>query len=179
MDLLLLWKGGGTSSGIALRLLSHPWLHVLFSKDHTGETAPTDIGPRGRILRTIKTEGAHTSSRPKYTWGTPDINNWWGRGQCVFFLWTPGQLTLCLLKPLAHFPPIHYCNGTVWMSQMLLFQLSSKLQLGLCAVFIWVSDRARVSLTPFGKGYPEQGPHLCFHEYEALSFFFFFFFFNV
>ena len=36
--------------------------------------------------------------------------------------------------------------------------------------FTWVSDRARVSLTPFGKGYTEQGPCLCFHEYEALPF---------
>ena len=54
---------------------------------------------------------------------------------------------------------------------MLLFQLSSKLQLGLCAVFTRVSDSARVSLTPFGEGYAEQGPCLCFHEYEALSFF--------
>ena len=32
------------------------------------------------------------------------------------------------------------------------------------------SDRARISLTPFGKGYTEQGPCLCFHEYGALPF---------
>ena len=57
----------GTSSGIALRLLSHPWVHVLSSKDRTGETAPRDIGPRGQTLRTIKTEGTHTSSHSKYT----------------------------------------------------------------------------------------------------------------
>ena len=27
-----------------------------------------------------------------------------------------------------------------------------------------------VSLTPFGEGYIEQGPCLCFHDYGALSF---------
>ena len=56
------------------------------------------------------------------------------------------------------------------MSQMLLFQSSFKLQLGLCAIFTRVSDRARVSLTPFGEGYTKQGPCLCFHEYGALPF---------
>ena len=37
------------------------------------------------------------------------------------------------------------------MSQTLLFQLSSKLQLELCAVFQKISDCARVSLTPLEK----------------------------
>ena len=36
--------------------------------------------------------------------------------------------------------------------------------------FTWVSDRARVSLTPFGEGYTEQSPCLCFHEYGTLPF---------
>ena len=53
------------------------------------------------------------------------------------------------------------------MSQII---ISSKLQLGLCAIFTQVSDCARVSLTPFGERYTEQGPCLCFHEYGALSF---------
>ena len=53
----------GTSSGIALRHLSHPWLHVRSAKDHTGrETAPRGVGLRGRTLKTIRTEGA---------WGSP------------------------------------------------------------------------------------------------------------
>ena len=38
------------------------------------------------------------------------------------------------------------------------------------AVFSGVSDPAKVSLTPFGKGYTEQGPGLCFHEYGTCSF---------
>ena len=49
----------GTSSGIALRLLSHPRVHVQSAKDHIeGETAPRGIGPRGQTLRTIRTEAA-------------------------------------------------------------------------------------------------------------------------
>ena len=56
------------------------------------------------------------------------------------------------------------------MKQTLLFQLSSKLQLGFCAIFARVSDRAKISLTPFGEGYTEQGPCLCFYEYRALTF---------
>ena len=36
--------------------------------------------------------------------------------------------------------------------------------------FTWVSDCARFSLTPFGEGYTEQGPCLCFQEYGALPF---------
>ena len=40
------WKEG-TSSGIMLRLLSHPRVHVWSAKDHTeGETAPRGVGPR-------------------------------------------------------------------------------------------------------------------------------------
>ena len=54
------------------------------------------------------------------------------------------------------------------MSQKVLFQLFFILQLGICAVFTRVSDRFRISITPFGKGYTEQGPCLCFHEYGAL-----------
>ena len=52
----------GTSSRIALRHLSRPWLHVQSAKDHNGgETAPRGTGPRGQTLRTIRTEGAQGS----------------------------------------------------------------------------------------------------------------------
>ena len=37
------------------------------------------------------------------------------------------------------------------MSQTLLFQLFFILQLGFCAIFTQVSNRARISLTPFGE----------------------------
>ena len=52
----------GTSSGIALRHLSHPRLHVWSAKDHTGrETAPRGVGLQGQTLKTIRTEGARGS----------------------------------------------------------------------------------------------------------------------
>ena len=47
----------GISSGIALRHLSHPQLHVQSAKDHTREdTALQGVGPRGWILKTIRTD---------------------------------------------------------------------------------------------------------------------------
>ena len=53
----------GTTSGIALRHLSRPRLHVRSAKDHTGrETACSGVGLRGQTLKTIRTEGA---------WGSP------------------------------------------------------------------------------------------------------------
>jgi len=52
----------GISSGIGLRHLSCPWLHVQSAKDHTGEeTAFRGVGPMGWTLKTIGTEGARGS----------------------------------------------------------------------------------------------------------------------
>ena len=52
----------GTSSGIALRHLSRPQLHVQSAKDHTGrETTPRGVGLRGQTLETIRTEDAQGS----------------------------------------------------------------------------------------------------------------------
>ena len=52
----------GTSSGIALRHLSRPWLHVRSANDHTGEEdALTDTGLRGQTLKTMRTKGAQGS----------------------------------------------------------------------------------------------------------------------
>ena len=48
----------GTSSGIALRHLSCPRLHVWSARDHTGgETAPRNVSFRGRTFKTTRTEG--------------------------------------------------------------------------------------------------------------------------
>ena len=63
----------GTSSGIALRYLSCPWLHVRSVKDHTRrETFPRGVGLRGQTLKTIRTESARGSPHklpvhPNYT----------------------------------------------------------------------------------------------------------------
>ena len=52
----------GTSSGIALRHLSRPQLHVQSAKDHTGrETTPRGVGLSGQTLETIRTEDAQGS----------------------------------------------------------------------------------------------------------------------
>ena len=53
----------GTSSGIALKHLSRPWLHIQFGRDHTQrKTAPRGVGFRGRTLKTIRTKGAWGSA---------------------------------------------------------------------------------------------------------------------
>ena len=52
----------GISSGIDLRPLSRPQLHVQSARDHTGgETALRGIGLRGLTLKTIRTGGAQGS----------------------------------------------------------------------------------------------------------------------
>ena len=52
----------GTLSGIALRHLSRPQLHVQSRKDQTGrETALRGVGLQGQTLKTIRTEGARGS----------------------------------------------------------------------------------------------------------------------
>ena len=52
-----------TSSGIALRHLSHPQFHVRSARGDTArETALRRVGLRGQTLKTIRTEGA---------WGSP------------------------------------------------------------------------------------------------------------
>ena len=69
----------GISSGIALRHLSRPRLHVRSARDHTGgETALRGVWLSGVWLSRpsgLKVPGCpHTSSRPNYTWGTPGVN---------------------------------------------------------------------------------------------------------
>ena len=54
----------GTSSGIALRHLSHPQLCVWYARDHTGgETFPRGAGFRGQTLKTIRTESPQGSHK--------------------------------------------------------------------------------------------------------------------
>ena len=112
--------------------------------------------------------GPHTSSHPNYTWGTPGINNCGGPiRRFPFRYW--GNLLCAYWSPWPTFFPIRFCNGTVWMSQNVLFQLFFILQLGFCAIFTRISDCARISLTPFGDGYSEQGLCFYFHEYGAVG----------
>ena len=98
----------GTSSRIALGCLSLPQLHVRSAKDHTGEeTALQGVGPRGWTLKTIRTEGSQgvpTQAPVLITPEEPQVLIT-VEGPSVNFFWTLGQLFLCSLKPLAHFPP--------------------------------------------------------------------------
>ena len=45
--LVITVESKGISSGIALRLLSHPRLHVSSAKDHTGRDCPLRFRPQG------------------------------------------------------------------------------------------------------------------------------------
>ena len=119
----------GTSSGIALRHPSHHRLPVWSATDHTErETALRGVGLRGQTLKTIRTEGAPGAPAQTLILITPEEDQVLITvgGQSVDFLLDTGALTPCLLKLLAHFLPIHFCNGTVWTSQKVLFQLFFK-----------------------------------------------------
>ena len=127
------------------------------------------VGPRHCTLRTIRTEGAwesHTAPiliTPEEPRALITVCMWGpgGGGLRHFPFGHQGNLLCVYWRPWPTFSPVCFHDGTVWMSQMLLFQLSSKLQLGLCALCTQVSERARVCLTPFGEGYTEQGS--CFY----------------
>ena len=97
----------GISSEVALRDLSHSWLHVRSVKDHTGEeTALWGIGPRGRTedSQDWRFLGVPKPAPILITPEEPWILITVGANQSIFF-WTLGQLSLCSLKPLVHFPP--------------------------------------------------------------------------
>ena len=97
----------GISNEVALSCLSRPLLPVQSVKDHTGgETALRGVGPRGRGLRTIGTEGARgvpTQAPVLITPQEPRVLITGGANPSISF-WMLGQLSLCSLKPLVHFP---------------------------------------------------------------------------
>ena len=85
----------GISSGIALRHLSRPQLHVRSARDHTGgETAPRGVGLRGLTLKTTRTEGARGSPHKLITPEEPWVLITVG-GQSVDFLLDTGA-TYCV-----------------------------------------------------------------------------------
>ena len=174
-----MWEGGASQAGC----LRHPCLDC---KDHTGEeNALWGIGPRVWTLKTIGTKGARgspTSPSLNYTeepWVLTTVVCVWGGGdgeQSVNFFWTLGQLSLRLLKPWSAlllipglFPTIMGLSG--WVKY---YYFTHPLRCnGLRAIFLffsWVSNHARVSLTPSGEWYTEQCPGLCFHKYGTNSF---------
>jgi len=56
------------------------------------------------------------------------VAGWRGGGQSVDVFGHWGNFLCAHWSPWSAFLPIHYCNGTVWMSQMVLFLSSFKLK---------------------------------------------------
>ena len=134
----------GISSGIALRHLSCAWLHVQsVQQPHLCRDCPPKCRPQASDSKgncDWKYPGVPTQASILITPVEPWVLITVG-GQSVdsFAHW---DNFLCAhWSPSFAFLPIHYCNGTVRMSQTLLFHSSFKLQLGICAVFSRVSDR--------------------------------------
>ena len=82
----------GISSGIALRHLSCPWLHVRSARTTLEKRLPSDAQAPGVGLSRqsrLKVPGdPHISPHSNNTWGSPGINNC--GGQSVNFLLDPG-----------------------------------------------------------------------------------------
>ena len=89
-------------------------------------------------------------------------------GQSVDILLDTGATYSMLTEALG--PLSSWSASVMGLSGQVKRYFFCKFWLGFCAIFTGVSDHARVSLTPFGKGYTEQGPCLCFHEYGVLPF---------
>ena len=102
-------------------------------------------------------EGPHTSSHPNYTWGTPSINNC--GGQSVDFILDTGAT----FSVLTEAPGLlsSWSTTLMWLSgwaKCYCFSCPLSCNKDSYAVFSWVSNCARVSLTHFREGYTEQGP---------------------
>ena len=107
----------------------------------TLETALRSISPRGRTLKTIRSEGAWeppTQSSILITSEEPPVVKTavgGGEWQSVDFLLDTEATFSVLTEAPDPLLLIHYHNGALWLSQMLLFPSSFNLQLGLCVVF--------------------------------------------
>ena len=140
------------ASGIALKFLSCPWLHKRSAKT-TLEKRHRPQGLESQGNRDWRCLGVPTQVPVLITPEEPQVLITVEDQSISFGHW-------------GNFLCAHHHNGAVWMSPALLFQSSFKLQLGpyYFLMSFWVF------LTPFGKGYTEQSPGLCFHEYGTCSF---------
>ena len=141
----------GTSSGIALRHLSRPQLHVWSAKDHTGrETAPRGVGFQVGLSRQsglkVPTQ-APVLITPEEPWVLIAVGG--PIRQFPFRYW--GHLLRAYWSPWPTFLPIRSVMGTVWTSQNVLLQCSCPLWLGLGAIFTRVSNCASLP-HPFWGG---------------------------
>ena len=130
-------------------------------------------GLRGRILKTIRTEGAPgvpTQAPVLITPEEPRVLIIVG-GQSVDFLLATGATYSVLTEAPG---PLSSRSASIMglsgRAKRYCFSYSLSCNWDSVLFSCAVSDRARISLTPFGKGYTEQGPCFCFHEYGALPF---------
>ena len=153
----------------------------VFKGPHWRGDCPLRHGPQGSDLQenqdwrcpVVPTQApiliTHEEPQVLITGGV-GLGSGWGEAQISRFPFRHwGNLLHAYWSPWPTFSLIHYSNGAVWKSQTLLFQLSSKLQLKLCCFHtnFWLCQSVP---HPFGEGYTEQAPCLCFHEYGALLF---------
>ena len=83
--------------------------------------------------------------------------SYWGKFLCAY--WSP---------PLSS--QSAFIVGLSGWAKRFYFSCSLSCNWDTVLFFTLVSDRARVSLTPFVEGYTEQDPCLCFLDYGALPF---------
>ena len=93
----------------------------------------------------------------------------WERGSIRQFPFGHQGSLLCVYwRPWPTFFPVRFHDGTLWMSQMLLFQLSSNWDsVPFSHKFLIMPESPS---PPFGEGYTEQGQCLYFHKYGTFSF---------
>ena len=159
MGLLLLWKGGEPQAGLFSAskppLAPRPvckWPHWKRDCPPRCRFPTHEISQDNQDWRCL---GVPTQAPILITPEEPWVSITVGGGSRWFPFRHWGNLLCAYWCPWPTFFPIHFHNGTVWMSQMVLFKLFFKLQLGLFASFTWVSNHVGVSLTLFGEGYTE------------------------
>ena len=162
-----------TSGGISLRRPSCPWFHVQSPRGHPGQDGPQRHGFQG------------SDSQDNQDWICPQVPT-----QSPFLI-TPeepwelitvgGQFINFLLGTRATFSMLTEAPGPLSSQSASIMGLSGQAKIYYFRFFLYVvsysvifftrvSDCARISLTPFGEGYTEQGPCLCFHEYGGFPF---------
>ena len=153
-------EGRGTSSKIALRHSKPPPAPCLVCKGpHWRRDCPQrrrSQGSDAQDHQDWRCPGVPTQALVLITPEEPRVLIMVG-GQFVNFLLDTGATYSVLTEtPWPTFFLILFHSGTVWTSQKVLLQLFFTCIWDSVLFFTWVSDRARVSLIPFGEGYTEQ-----------------------
>ena len=162
----------GISSGIALRHLSCPWLHVRSARTTLEKRLPSDAQAPGVGLARqsgLKVPGdPHISPHSNNTWGSLGINNC--GGQSVDFLLDPGATFSVLTEApgLLSSWSTTIMGLTGWTKCYYFSHPSSRnWDSAVFLVNFWLCWNLP---HPFWGGYTEQDRGLCFHKYETHSF---------